>query len=323
MNEQQTDMTERFNQMDEQFSKAYKAIATYHLNTERQILLSDGDNPKRCRFCGQSYPEVRFTKTAHALSHMVENRHLKSDYECDECNALFSKLETDFSTYMNLYHTMFQVHGKGGIPKYKLNSSKKSKIEVPAENEIKINLHEGEESLIVWEEEDKANNSIEIKGKRTYTPQNVLKTLVKMAMTIMPASELPNLQNTMNWLMGRQYEGLILPVSLRIYPQPLPFTTAMIFRRREAEDNINPHYVFVLAYKHIVFQLPLPMVDADLRFKGAKIKFPMAPTPLDLTSRSIVNTMLELGSADRIKGEEVTIGLKYASAHRSPDSSLQ
>lgn len=311
------DMENRFNKMNEQFSLAYDLIVSYHLNEDKQIMLSDGDNPKKCRFCGRSYPEVSFNKVAHALSHMVENRHLKSDYECDECNELFSKVETDFSAYMNLYHTMFQVYGKGGIPKYKLNSKQKSKIEVSEDNLIKINLQEGEEPIIIWEEKDKANNSIEIKGKRTYTPQNVLRALVKMAMTIIPPSELSNLQGTMNWLMFRPCEGMLLPVYLRIYRQPLPFTSAMIFKRKDFVDNINPHYVFVLAYKNIVFQVPLPMVEADKKFRGKKIKFPMMPTPLDLTLKPIVDTMLDLRSNNRIRGEEVSIGLKYASAQQT------
>lgn len=252
---------------------------------------------------------------------MVGNRVLKSDYECDMCNQFFSTYETEYSSYMNLYHTMFMVHGKGGIPKYKLSHKENSKIEIENDNTIKINIQEGEEPLIVWEEIDKANNTIEIKGKRTYTPQNVLKALVKMALTIIPKDELQNLSNTKNWLMGKSSEGCILPVCLRFYRNPLLFTSVMIFKKKDSIYTPLPHYVFCLAYRNIVIQMPIPMVDLDIQFKGKKFEFPLIPTPLDEYSRPLVSTQIDLSGKEKVKGEVVSIGLKYESAvQTSPKS---
>ncbi|HBO07147.1 hypothetical protein [Bacteroides sp.] len=229
---QSTEFKDRFNKMLLNLEAAYNIIKCYHLNEDKQIMLSDGDKPQKCRFCEKEFPDVTFKKISHAISHMVGNRVLKSDYECDTCNQIFSTYETEYSSYMNLYHTMFMVHGKGGIPKYKLSHKENSKIEIENDNTIKINIQEGEEPLIVWEEINKANNTIEIKGKRTYTPQNVLKALVKMALTIMPKNELQHLSNTKNWLMGHSCKGYILPVCLRFYRSPLPFTSVMILKKK-------------------------------------------------------------------------------------------
>lgn len=308
---------ERFNKMLHNFAASYNSIVCYHLNEDKQIMLSDGNTPQKCRFCEREFPDVTFKKIAHAISHMVGNRVLKSDYECDECNHMFSIYETEYSSYMNLYHTMFMVHDKGGIPKYKLSHKENSKIEIENDNTIKINIQEGEEPLIIWEEENKANNTIEIKGKRTYTPQNVLKALVKMALTITPKSELHNLSNTKNWLMGKSYKGFILPICLRFYRNPLDFTSVMIFKKKEGIDKILPHYVFCLAYRNIVIQMPIPMVDLDIQFKGKKIDFPLIPTPLDEYSRPFISTQIDLSGKDKIKGEEVSIGLRYESAIQS------
>lgn len=300
---------------------SYNIIVCYHLNEHKQIMLSDGDKPQKCRFCGREFPDVTFKKIAHAISHMVGNRVLKSDYECDMCNQFFSTYETEYSSYMNLYHTMFMVHGKGGIPKYKLSHKENSKIEIENDNTIKINIQEGEEPLIVWEEIDKANNTIEIKGKRTYTPQNVLKALVKMALTIIPKDELQNLSNTKNWLMGKSSEGCILPVCLRFYRNPLLFTSVMIFKKKDSIYTPLPHYVFCLAYRNIVIQMPIPMVDLDIQFKGKKFEFPLIPTPLDEYSRPLVSTQIDLSGKEKVKGEVVSIGLKYESAvQTSPKS---
>lgn len=318
---QPKEFKERFDKMRFNLETSYNIIVCYHLNEHKQIMLSDGDKPQKCRFCGREFPDVTFKKIAHAISHMVGNRVLKSDYECDMCNQFFSTYETEYSSYMNLYHTMFMVHGKGGIPKYKLSHKENSKIEIENDNTIKINIQEGEEPLIVWEEIDKANNTIEIKGKRTYTPQNVLKALVKMALTIIPKDELQNLSNTKNWLMGKSSEGCILPVCLRFYRNPLLFTSVMIFKKKDSIYTPLPHYVFCLAYRNIVIQMPIPMVDLDIQFKGKKFEFPLIPTPLDEYSRPLVSTQIDLSGKEKVKGEVVSIGLKYKSAvQTSPKS---
>lgn len=179
---------------------------------------------------------------------------------------------------------------------------------------IKINIQEGEEPLIVWEEINKANNTIEIKGKRTYTPQNVLKALVKMALTIMPKNELQHLSNTKNWLMGHSCKGYILPVCLRFYRSPLPFTSVMILKKKDNIDTPLPNYVFCLAYRNIVIQMPMPMVDLDIQFKGKRFEFPLVPTPLDEYSRPFISTQIDLSGKEKVKGEVVSIGLKYESA---------
>ena len=318
---QPKEFKERFDKMRFNLETSYNIIVCYHLNEHKQIMLSDGDKPQKCRFCGREFPDVTFKKIAHAISHMVGNRVLKSDYECDMCNQFFSTYETEYSSYMNLYHTMFMVHGKGGIPKYKLSHKENSKIEIENDNTIKINIQEGEEPLIVWEEIDKANNTIEIKGKRTYTPQNVLKALVKMALTIIPKDELQNLSNIKNWLMGKSSEGCILPVCLRFYRNPLLFTSVMIFKKKDSIYTPLPHYVFCLAYRNIVIQMPIPMVDLDIQFKGKKFEFPLIPTPLDEYSRPLVSTQIDLSGKEKVKGEVVSIGLKYESAvQTSPKS---
>lgn len=307
---------EYYKKMLNELQLSYDILVVHHLNEEKQIMLSDKNNPQKCRFCGRKYPDVKFNKVAHAISHMVENRYLKSDYECDECNEIFSKYESEYSSYMNLYHTLFMVHGKGGIPKYKLNSKENSKIVIEDDKLIKINIQEGEEPLIIWEEENK-ENIIKIRGKRTYTPQNVLRALVKMALTIMPQNELTNLTNTMNWLMCKSCSGPIMPISFRIYKNTLPFTSVMIFKKKQGNILAQPHYIFLLAYKNIVIQAPLPMVNLDDEFKTETISMPLIPTPIDEFSRPLITQLVKLSGKDKIKGEELSINMKYDSVEQT------
>ena len=142
-----------------------------------------------------------------------------------------------------------------------------------------------------------------------------------MALTIIPKDELQNLSNTKNWLMGKSSEGCILPVCLRFYRNPLLFTSVMIFKKKDSIYTPLPHYVFCLAYRNIVIQMPIPMVDLDIQFKGKKFEFPLIPTPLDEYSRPLVSTQIDLSGKEKVKGEVVSIGLKYESAvQTSPKS---
>ena len=287
----------------------YDVLAEYHLDQEKQILLSDGDNPQKCRFCGRTTPEVTFNKVAHALSHMVENRHLKSDYECDECNHLFSRYENDYSAYMNLYHTMFGVHGKKGIPKYRLHSEAFSKI-TNETNSIHILMKEDEDSLIEWKEEDKRNNSIKVKGERAYTPQNILKAIVKMGISIMPKNELPIFKTTIDWLMNKPVEGLIPKVIVRFYRNKRPYTSCWIIKRKDSVGQDIPLYMFILAYNGIVVQTPFPFVAEDKNLKGRNITIPLFPTILDKEQLPFLRDVITVAEIDK-KYDEATINIKY------------
>ncbi len=294
----------------------YQIVSIYHLNEEKPIILKDTVSPRRCRFCGKSEPEVSFKKVAHALSHMVENRHLKSEYECDSCNELFATYETDYSAYMNLYHTMFQVHGKGGIPKFKNNSRAESKISFEGDT-IKINIMEGEEPLVIWEEKDKETNSIKIVGERTYTPVNVLKTLVKMALSVMPENEMINVVETKKWLQNQKVEGYVFNAFIRLYREALPFTSCLVLKKKDnVTDNI-PFYQFVLAYKSFVIQVPIPFIEVDKLLKDTEYRLTPFPTPLDETQVPFAKGSIKLSSTEKIRGERVEIGLKYSSAEET------
>ena len=165
----------------------YYPLVCYHLNIEDEIMLNDSLAGK-CRFCGKSAPDVKFKKTAHAIPHFIGNRILKSSYECDDCNLMFSKLESNFSQFMSFYHTFAHVSRGGGakIPKFRTNSSELSSIEV-GDNGIDIKCYEGE-GLIP--EIDEQNCTLTLKTYRSYVPLNVYKIFIKMALTIIPEQEL-------------------------------------------------------------------------------------------------------------------------------------
>lgn len=294
----------------------YKFIAYYFLEGTNQIKLTDGAIPQRCRFCGRSSPDVRFKKIAHAISHMIGNKVLKSSYECDSCNEIFGRYESEFSNYMNLYHTMFQVEGKGGFPKFKRNPHDFSKIQVE-EKDIRIQIREDEESLIEWGELDKELKQIKIKGKRSYTPEFVLKALVKMAITIAPAEEIPLLEDSIKWLMGEPMAGKLPGIYLRIYQIPVKCPSCYLLKKTERYYFKRPTYFFVLAYRNIVIQVPIPFVISDRHRRPQVLQYPYFPAIQDIIATPYSQRVIDLSGTEKVRGEEVSLKFSYSKAKPS------
>lgn len=176
---------------------------------------------------------------------------------------------------------------------------------------------EGEEPLVIWEEKDKETNSIKIVGERTYTPVNVLKTLVKMALSVMPENEMINVVETKKWLQNQKVEGYVFNAFIRLYREALPFTSCLVLKKKDnVTDNI-PFYQFVLAYKSFVIQVPIPFIEVDKLLKDTEYRLTPFPTPLDETQVPFAKGSIKLSSTEKIRGERVEIGLKYSSAEET------
>lgn len=73
-------------------------------------------NERTCMFCAQSYPDVKFSKIAHAVSESIGNKTLFNHFECDRCNSAFGqKLEDAFGKYIAPFKFVSQIKGKMGL----------------------------------------------------------------------------------------------------------------------------------------------------------------------------------------------------------------
>ncbi len=100
----------------------YDIIARYVCNTggHKEFLDKGVIKPYRCRFCGKSEPEVKFTDDAHAISELIGNKSLFLKSECEACNKKYGRMYEDhFAKYLGPGRTVTQTKGKNGIPSYK------------------------------------------------------------------------------------------------------------------------------------------------------------------------------------------------------------
>lgn len=288
----------------------YETIANYSADSDQKVFLGDKAN-KVCRFCGRKEGEVKFLEDAHALSNMIGNNRIFSYYECDECNtALFSVFESNFAEYMKLRHTLSQTHGKRGVPSYKPNSQSFSRIDVKGSFTTK--LKEDEEPIA---EVDFDHNLIHYHGKRTYVPQLVYKCLLKMALTIIPETELPNVRNAMDFLMGRKKYKCKLPVIYRQYSGRQPFGKPICFLYKRKDDRtikFVPQFLFLLAYSNFVFEMFIPFCDADKFLQGNDMQLIFAPTTEDL-NQYVKPEYLYLELEEKIVNEDVFMDMHFDS----------
>lgn len=302
---------EAYTAMLDRLAENYVPLVSYHLCSENEIMLSDSV-AGRCRFCGKSKPDVSFNKVAHAIPHFIGNRILKSTYECDDCNGMFSVMESNFAQYMGLYHTFAHVCRGGGakVPKFRINSSEKSMIKVGDDN-IDVLCYEGEGLVPEIYEKD---NKLTITAHRSYVPLNVYKVFIKMALAIMPEVELPCLSTTLKWLHNDvEIAAKNLILTERYYMSemnPFVFISCMLFKRKDLCTKAVPTYIFGLAYYNFFFQTYIPFCDTDKQLRGIEMTMPYIPTPLDDNGLTPLIHNHDLSSPEKICNEEVKIILK-------------
>jgi len=303
----------------------YVPLVTYHLNEEGKIYLGKKDN-KKCRFCGRTEAETTFSNVAHAIPEFTGNKKLISYYECDECNGNFSRLlESHMANYMNLWHTFSQVKGKKGIPSFKTIHEKKSRVDI-GETNVNVEEHEGDSIATI----DDVKKTITFKAKRaSYVPIAIYKCLVKMALTIIPETELDHFNTTLNWINEANHstsafdlKALFALMSIAPGAKPYPFTSCILFKRKDNPTENVPYMLFLLAYGNFSFQIYLPMCSEDKKYQGSTFEMVYIPTPIDMLQGTsiLMRKKLDLNGKLSVKEEEETVVMQYESKTGLPIS---
>jgi len=302
----------------EHFSDNYERSFFYQQNNnstlKREQLV---DETKVCRFCGKTTPDVTFKKIAHALPELIGNKTIFSEYECDSCNEHFSRmLEDNFAKYLGVSRTIMKTRGKKSVPSFKTND-KQTRIDVD-DDMIKVIEHI-ENKITTFDEEAKTIDVATIRAP--YVPIAVYKTLVKIAITLMPYETSLLFDHEKNWLLEEEHTipDFILPYTkcrFSFIPGPDPnsgFTAVGL--KRKNDDLKVPFYQFILAFSNVVFQLCVPCNNKVMvSNKMTKYEMLFFPTPFDNPSwpyGKIQNEIINFGDATVRKNENLNIQMMY------------
>ena len=286
------------------YSQHYHAIRPSLRSDMNRTEIGDREN-QVCRFCRKSKPEVSFRSDAHAIPESLGNKTLFTNYECDSCNQFFGRgIENDFGTWSNIKRTLAGISGKKGVPTVKGGGWR-------AENEndhIKIKRDDTAPDYVLDEGKKQFQFDIE---RGTYTPVAVLKTFVRIGLTLMPVEELLNFSEALDWIQeedhakSRVEKCLVIQTSLSGWKRDCVDTFLLI---RKAAVMGVPYAFLILAYGYEMFQIHLPS-SQDPSIYDRNLTLPPFPT-LDIAPaayREARVEQLDLCGREKVKGEQVPI----------------
>jgi hypothetical protein len=224
------------------------------------------ENNRKCRFCSKTNPDVTFVNEAHTISKLLGNINSLSYFECDTCNELFSKYEKDLSKYLGPLRTIAPYMGANRRnPRFE---HKEGDLKVYREGtNITVEQHQGKSYLI----DDEKNKILKLKYNiENYTPLNVYKSLVKMAMCLLDDNEFKIFNNIGDFLLSSSFDNDIRTKANAIistYVTPdfyFEYPTAYLLKRKQ-EHNLYPvaEFVFVIYFYQFFCQISLPFSIND------------------------------------------------------------
>jgi hypothetical protein len=283
---------------------------------QESIITNDGSRRKlkkasarSCRFCGKSYPEVKFNSKAHLIPKWMGNINLKSDFECDACNNKFSLFETDFTSFLGLYRTLNPIGG---------DTAKFTSNTVVA-NEYVLSSGKKVTYLINKNLEKKAFNLDTQTGKAeatylkpTYTPINVYKLLLKIALSCLPLTDVATYRVLLEVLRDGNNKALAhFAENVPYYRMSVKVSSprVILFKRTSRCIRNFMHHAHIY-FEEFLYIMPIPLniLDISPKWRGKE--------PLDIffcppilleepqTQIDYYRDFLDLSSPDKVKETE-------------------
>ncbi|QEC69651.1 HNH endonuclease [Panacibacter ginsenosidivorans] len=280
-----------------------------------------------CRFCKRKYPAVTFRNDAHIIPEALGNRYLTSEFECDECNQKFGKLDDQLIKFIGVSRSLngTKAKKKTKIPKYPSADKKvlvQNKEFYSDKDALNIELTQHGNGSFIY---DETNSLYKINFlKNPYMPLLVFQSLLKMAICVMNEKEIEDYEHAIEFLhvkkdLIRELSGLLLSGYLLPLTFGHEYPLIFLFKKKNFEDNI-PTHVFVLHAKNIMLEIKIPLNKNDkfnytkeaikvkdcppLFFKPYELhKTPFKYFRRDLSSTIVVKNDSEILVVEMQKGE--------------------
>lgn len=186
----------------ERHQKFYAVYDEQHIaitDLHEKVILKD--SILECRFCKKKEPEVSFRKDAHLIPQAIGNRYLITSFECDICNSFFGETyENSFSNFLSISKVFAKVKNRNNRGKHSKHKEPNRGLEVEAgTTAYKITFsHLDESAFSIDKDQKQATLKTVIPS---YIPLYVYKTLVKIGMCLIAASEVDNFSKCFRFLL--------------------------------------------------------------------------------------------------------------------------
>lgn len=306
----------------------YECVFDYCHSDERQnIIIDEKNNEKRCRFCGKTEPEVKFSKKAHAIPEFLGNKKFVLKSECDNCNEFFGKnLENNLSNYLGICRTILMLNGKNGIPEFK-TKDKKERVKGIKNQEL--------QGLIAIKQENKNFMQIDEQNKvltfnterEPYIPISVYKCLVKIALSLLPDSELKYFNQTIKWIRNKSNIDLVYYNKMINYTFLVErFVSSNKFINLRTRGYIRrndkfkgAYFYFILEFLNMSFQISVPCLDKDVNFNINKNPI-IIPSSYELEGIKYMNITVDIQDMRKIykiNSQQLSLSIGYSELEKN------
>lgn len=244
----------------QQFAQNYTILYTNIEEVDKKYEIGNFED-KVCRFCGRDTTQTTFDNVSHAIPESLGNKTIICLDECDNCNRDFSnQIENHLDKITLPYRTINFLKGKKKVPKYK-TLDEKLRIETinREKKEFKVEARVDSDFIDMNEETKTITINYDL---QSHIPSAAYKALVKMALSVIPESELENFNICKQWILEKDHsKDLMSPlkVLMTFVPGINPFKKTIVFLfKQNHEDEKYPCYMFVIAFGNVMYQIVVP-----------------------------------------------------------------
>jgi len=310
------DLDEKERRYYDRFFRIYSATNAIHTDIlERHEL---GERNRKCRFCGKSYPDVKFKKEAHVIAQGLGNRFLLNNFECDTCNAWFGRFESDFVNYIDYMRKVAGVENKNQRKQQGTSVTDSPGLTFHINGEV---YHIGSEYITSHEIDNEsrlARFTIKIKP---YRPLHIYKMLLKIALCCVPEDEIDNFKIAIALLQDSSIDPRVKANGyFKVFEASVPGGVHFVkpfgvlySKLLEAREELYPEKTFCFFFASRVWQIFLPFNTRDKDLVGKKFEVIVSPLPIEkgfveengMVSRKIIDLSSE--ELVRDKSEQIVI----------------
>ena len=217
---------------------------------------------KTCRLCLKTSQEVSFNNEPHFIPQLLGRNPYSSNYECDNCNYMFSRFETDLATFISPFTTLLNMKTKNGVPVFK---SRRKDVEksttIRNENGMRSVFVQNAADFII----DKEKKEATLTGRRQKAnPINIYKSLARIGIMLMPPIDIPNYQEFIDWLINKNdlfSKNPLLMSRNMLVKHYYNIPSAELYKIKEVNfnDYVRPQYILIVRAANLIFQIPYPM----------------------------------------------------------------
>lgn len=222
----------------------------------------------RCRFCGET-DSRSFRNVAHTFPEAFGNKWVTSLDECDVCNARFGAFDAALVTSMGAILTVGGTRGKRNKVRQTGRSDGPASIRHQTIGDKRsISMHATGTPFSEHFRVNPKTGDLVFRipsGTERFVPARAYKALVKMAVALLPADELPQFSKIIAWLGAPDHDLLphmIVGLSFSNIGNSPPLLAASLLRRTSDSRDI-PYTLFIITMGSICLQIVLKSDNYD------------------------------------------------------------